>query len=101
MLRHQVQIQQSVVTRDTTGAEIETWQDVATRHAEIAPLVGREQFLAQQINATTSHRVRLRYLPGVTPKMRVLYGARILMIDGILNPEERNIELQLVCTEVV
>jgi SPP1 family predicted phage head-tail adaptor len=48
-----------------------------------------------------SHRVTLRFIPGVTAKMRVNYGGRLLLIEAALNIEERNRELQLMCLEVV
>ena len=103
-LRHRLTFQQLPATpqRDSTGAEVEDWQDVATVWGSVEPLTGRELFTAQQLNATLSHRVRLRYLPGITPKMRIQFGPRYFLIDTPpINREERNIELELLCTEVV
>ena len=101
-LRHPITIEQPQLTRDTTGEAMETWVDFARVRAAIEPLAGRELFLAQQVNATLSHRVTLRYLAGVLPTMRVRYGTRVLLIAAPpINKNERNRELELLCTEVV
>ncbi len=100
-LRHRVTIQQQAQTRDEYGGVVTTWQTFADRWAAIEPLSGRELFAAQQLANTVSIRVRLRYLAGVTPAMRVLYGTRTFSIQAVINVEERNEELQLLCEEVV
>ena len=56
---------------------------------------------AQQMQADVTHRVRFRYVAGVTAKMRVLYGARIFNVLSVINPEERNREIVLMCKELV
>jgi len=38
---------------------------------------------------------------GHHPKMRVLFGARLYLIDSIIDPEERHIEMQVMCQEWV
>lgn len=100
-LRHRVTIEKLTVGRDSIGGVTEVWSPFATRWAEVAPLRGREFFAAEQVNAEVSHRVTLRFLPGVVAKMRVNFGGRILTIEAALNIEERNRELQLMCLEVV
>jgi len=100
-LRHRVTIQQKSVTRNTFGEEIVTWQDVATVWAAIEPLRGREFFESQQVNAEVTTRIRIRYRPGITPTMRVVYGSRIFDIQAVINVEERNRELHLMCREEV
>lgn len=100
-LRHRVTIQQKSVTRDSFGAETVSWTDVAVVWAAIEPLQGREFFSAQQVNAEVTTRIRIRYRSGITPAMRVLFGSRAFDIQGIINIEERNRELHLMCKEVV
>ncbi|MDA8212164.1 MAG: phage head closure protein [Clostridia bacterium] len=100
-LRHRVKIQQKSVTRDSFGAESVTWSDVATVWAVVEPLRGREFFGAQQVNAEVTTRIRIRYRSGVVPTMRALYGSRVYDIQSVINLDERNRELQLMCKEVV
>ena len=101
-LRHRVTIQQVTETRDDMGGVTQTWSTFAANlHAEIAPLSGRELLLARQVNAETTHRIRLRYRAGITPKMRVLFGSRIFAIESVLDTEERGIEVVLLCREAL
>lgn len=100
-LRHRITIQQQLQTRDEHGGVVTAWQAFATRWAALEPLSGRELFEAQQLANKVGLRVRLRYLSEVTPAMRVLYGTRVFNIQAVINVEERNEELQLLCEEVV
>jgi SPP1 family predicted phage head-tail adaptor len=100
-LRHKVVIQENVPSRDGYGAEVESWDEYATVWAAIEPIRGREFWESQQINAEVTARITIRYLAGVTPKMRILHGTRIFEILSVINPEERNRELQLMVKENV
>lgn len=99
-LRHQVEIQQYTATRDAAGQEIRDWTEFATVRADVMPLSGREFFDAAQYNVEISHRVRIRYRPGVTTKMRVIHEGRVLDIEYVINKDERDRELHLMCIEV-
>lgn len=100
-LRHRVTIQQVTETRSATGAVVEAWGDVADVWAAVEPLRGREFFASKEFQAQVDTRIRIRYYPGVIPKMRVLWGTRIYLVDSVINPEERDKELQLMCREIV
>lgn len=88
---------------DTVGQPIKTWKNEATVWAEIRPLTAREQFIAAQRQASTTHLVSIRYNPDLAvanATWRITFGVRIFSIDGPpKNVDERNIELQLECTE--
>lgn len=47
------------------------------------------------------HQVTMRYHSQVTMDTRVLYGARELFVRGVQNMDERNVELRLLCEEIV
>jgi len=98
--RHRITLRESTATgRDAAGGEILTWSDVATVWAAVEPISGREYFAAQQVNAETTHRIKMRYRPGVHSKMRVLFGSRTFDIESVIDPEERHVELHLMCVE--
>ena len=100
-LRHRVTIQQVTESRTTTGAVTESWSTFATVWADISPGHTREYAAAKTINAELTHEIRIRYLEGVTPKMRILFGARVFNIDPPRNFDERNRELHIMATEKV
>jgi SPP1 family predicted phage head-tail adaptor len=100
-LRHRVIIQTATEARDSYGQPIQTWATFDEVWAEILPLRGTELFTAQQVQSKVVSKIKIRYLAGVSPKMRVLFGARIYQIESIINTTERNVESVLMCSEVL
>jgi len=100
-LRHRLTLQANRPVQDSFGAETETWVTLATVWAGISALKGHEMFTAQQTVAEVTHKVRMRYRAGVEPAMRLLFGARKFDINWVNNIDERNVELELLCTEVL
>ena len=94
-LRHRITIQQLAEGENDMGDIVQVWTDFATVWASVEPLTGREYLSAQQVSAETSGRIRMRYRAGVMATMRVLFGGRTYRILSVINPEERNIELEL------
>lgn len=101
-LRHRITIQEFVEQVDEYGTPIGSgWQDVATVWAAVEPIQGREYILLQNTQSELTTRVRIRYRPGIKPAMRVVYGTRIFDIQAVIDFEERHVELQLMCKEVI
>lgn len=99
-LKYRIVLQKKMITEDALKQQTEVWTDFAYVWARIEPLSGREYFAAQQINSEISVRVTIRYLPGITTGTRVVFGGRIFDVLSVVNPEERNISLILMCKEV-
>ncbi|ABR74602.1 head-tail adaptor protein [Actinobacillus succinogenes] len=100
-LRHRITLQKQINTVNDYGAAVTTWKNVATVWADVRPLSGREYFAAQQVQSEVTTQIWLRHLPGIVPTMRVKFSERTLEILSVLNTQERNISLQLMCKEVV
>lgn len=101
-LRYRVTLQQFTQIDDGGGGHTEGWADVAAVWASVDPLIGKERYEAQQIQATLSHKIKMRYRAGVKPSMRVLFGVRVFnILSPPIDPEERHRELHLLCEEVV
>lgn len=101
-LNKRVTIQSRATTTDAYGEDVVTgWTTVAMVWAAVEPLQGREFWAQQQIQSEVTTRVRIRYLSGVVPEMRVLYGSRALDIKSVIDPRERHAEMQLMCAEGV
>lgn len=99
--KERVTIQQMTTTPDGGGGVNETWGALAEVWAAVEPLNGAERWKAEQLQSLITHRVVIRYRPDITVqmRMRLLYGARILEITGITDPEERHEYLELMCEE--
>ena len=100
-LRHKITIQKSISTIDSFGSEVNAWSDVCTVWASIEPIKGREFFAAQKENAETTVRICIRYRTGISADMQILYGNKVFEINAIIDVEERHIELQLMCKELL
>jgi SPP1 family predicted phage head-tail adaptor len=100
-LRHKLTIQSTTQTQASDGSVIDTWGTFATAWGEVKPLSGREYFSAQAEGSSVSHKIKIRYIAGITTKMRVLWGARVFDIEAALNSDEGNRELILMCVEGV
>jgi len=100
-LRKLITIQQQSITSDEYGAQVITWSSFGVdRWAQIEPLNGREYFAGQQFQSKVDTRFTMRYSTGITPKMRIFYNSMAYDIESIININERNRELQLMCSKV-
>ena len=102
-LRHRVTIRKPVETQNSYGEPIVRWQDVATGvWASIEPLSGREFMAAKQLVSEIEVRIRIRYLAGLSAKMKIVdANSNSYLIESIINIEERNRELQLMCSRII
>ena len=105
-LNRRVTLQSRTETQGSTGEVTWTWADVDTIWAAIEPIAGREYFAAQQMQSSSTTRIRIRYRHGVTAKMRVMYQepgsptyTRYYEIDSVIHFQENRRELQLMCRE--
>lgn len=101
---HQVTLQNpGPRVSDGEGGTTQTPVDLATVKASIVPATARdlERITSGTVIAQASQVVTIPYVSGVTSQTQVVFRGRVLSVLGITNPDERNIELILVCTEVV
>lgn len=103
-LRHTVSIQQRSATIDALGDVSDSWVTLITARAEVRPLSARELFAAQATQSQVSHQVTVRYRPELAaPKAaatyRVLFGSRVFDVHGVMNIDERNREIRMMCSE--
>lgn len=99
-MRHRIDIECRVQARDSMGGTSAEWQPVAKGvFARFDPWKGRELFVAQQIRPEVEIRIRIRYRPGVEASQRIRYRGVIYGILYIINPEEKNEELVLMCSQ--
>ncbi len=98
-LRQSITIEERTETTNSTGEVVWTWATFATTRAAVEPLRGQEYFASRQLQSSTDVRIRIRYRSGINTKMRVKFEDRYYAIEGIIDPEMRHRELQLMCVE--
>jgi len=97
-----VKFQRRAAGEDDFGNPDGRWRDIAKSRAEVWPLVGREYFAAQQVQAETTYRITVRYVPSLRnlkTNDRVIYGEKVLDIQSVMNVGENNVVLQVMCIE--
>ena len=101
MLRHRVTIQRQEIVFGKFGAPLhdKVWENVATVWASLEAMSGREFFASQQVQSEVTHKVTIRFRPGVAADMRIVYGGRVFGIVAPL-PDNRGTRLVLMCREV-
>lgn len=101
-LRHRITIQAyREVGRTRFNEPIMDWCDVARVWASVEPISGREYWASAQVQSEVTHRIRIRYRPGIKPTMRVLYQGREFEIESVIDYQARHEFLQLMCKEAV
>jgi len=101
-LKHKIEIQSYIQTQNDFGEVIEGYSVFKTVYASIVPISGKEYFASKQVNAEVSHKIECRYVAGVLPTMRIVYGSRIFEISSPpINVREANKILQIMAVEVI
>ena len=108
-LRHHIWVQRKDTTRNSYGEETTVWEDDVEAWASIMPVRGQEYFAASSLNIVVTHRIRARFLrmsdgSRITPENRIKFVdkesvTRYFGIKGVINVDERNIQLDLMCVE--
>ena len=101
--RHPITIQQKRRVDDGAGSFVETWTGWGTDRARILPISAAERIRGELKEHITTHLLEIRYRPGVNSDMRILMDnerERFFEITSLINLEEANVTLQLLCREL-
>ena len=99
-LRERVTVQIANGTTNALGETVLAWANSSAVWASVEGVSAREALTAGQQETTVSHRVRLRYLPGLTQNMRFSWRSRTLDIISLLEHGNRS-EHEAICQEQV
>jgi len=67
--------------------------------ASIWSTSSKEVLESAKIELQVTHKIRIRYRSGITSKDRIIFGSRIFKIVSLINFEERNKTLDMLCIE--
>jgi SPP1 family predicted phage head-tail adaptor len=99
-LRHRILIVQPTLAQDASGGTQEDQANTfATVWASIEALSGRELYAAQQKVSQVTHKITIRWWPGVKANMNVQFEDREFQIESVENPDEQKKMLVLLCME--
>lgn len=100
-LRELIIVETQTETRNTLGETSSTWSTFATRRASVEAVSYSEQQRQNRISGSSSFRVRCRYVPGISGKMRVRWASRadrLLYISSVVEGANQ-LEHELECEE--
>jgi SPP1 family predicted phage head-tail adaptor len=97
-LRERVTVQVASGTTNALGETVLAWTNSSAVWASVEGVSARESLLAGQQNVQITHRVRMRYLPGLTQQMRFSWRSRTLDIASLLEHGNRS-EHEAICVE--
>ena len=93
-------MEQATENRNSLGESILSWATFEEVWANVQGVSAREFLLAGQQQVEVSHRVKMRYLTGLSPQMRLSWRGRTLEIISILEHENRSVH-ELICQETL
>lgn len=99
-LNRLIDIEVQTVTEDGMGSSVESWTEFKNGvWAAVWPVSAKEQIRAGKTELVTTHRIRIRYVSGLTPDMRIKYNGSYFNIVSIINPGTTNRMIDILATE--
>lgn len=99
-LKHRVIILHEIETTNSIGEPVVTEVVVCSTWAAIWPKSAKESMINGQEAGSITHRIRIRYRPGIAHNMRIRFGDRLFKIVAQpINMDESNKWLDILATE--
>lgn len=99
-LDKRLELQSSLKTPNGQGGFVTTFATYATVWGSLWPVSAKEVVQNNQTIGTITHRSRIRFRRGVKMAHRIKFKNRYFNMVSIINPEECNEWLDLLCKEV-
>lgn len=97
-LRERVTVQVASGATNSLGETVLTWSNSSSVWASVEGVSAREALIAGQQEVAITHRVQLRYLPGLSQSHRFAWRGRTLQIVSLLERNNRS-EHEAICQE--
>jgi SPP1 family predicted phage head-tail adaptor len=99
-MRERVTVEVASSSTNSLGEAVLAWSTTSAVWASVEGVAAREALAMGQQDVNITHRVRLRYLPGLTQQMRFAWRNRTLDIVSLLEYGNRS-EHVAICEEKV
>jgi SPP1 family predicted phage head-tail adaptor len=97
-LRERVTVQVASGATNALGETVLTWSNSTSVWASVDGVSASEALTAGQQDVSVTHRIRVRYLPGLTQNMRFSWRSRTLDIVSLLEQDNRTVH-EAICAE--
>lgn len=100
-LNKRITIQRKVTKKDEMGQDKPVWEDWKKVWATVKPIKSTEYKFIEKLAPEVTHRIYIRYSPGITADMRIIYHGRTMDISGPpVDVDERHEILEIQAEEV-
>jgi len=100
-MRYRVKVENATNTRDAGGGMSQNYTAVTFIYANIKPVNANSSYRQGMVQEKVTHEVTMRYMKNIGTNSRISYGTRLFDIKGIVNVDERDRFLKLLCEEGV
>ena len=99
-MRERVTVQIASQSTNSFGEAVLSWSNSTSVWASVQGVTARESLGLGQQEVAITHRVKMRYLPGLTQNMRFAWRGRTLDIVSLLEQQSRSVH-EVICQETV
>ncbi len=98
-MRYRVKVERATNTRDAGGGLSQVFNSVATIYANIKPKSANSTYRQGILQEKVTHEITIRFMKNIDTNSRITYGNRSFAVNGIINVDERDRFLTLLCEE--
>jgi SPP1 family predicted phage head-tail adaptor len=99
--RHFITLQGQGTTRDSGGGISSGFSTIASVYANVVPKSGKEIYKRGKLVGSVTHEITIRYRTDITNASRISFNNKLFNIRSIINIDERDRYLKLMCEEGV
>tara|TARA_R110000782_G_C14774715_1_gene409407 strand:+ start:357 stop:686 length:330 start_codon:yes stop_codon:yes gene_type:complete len=100
-MRYKVKVETATNTRDAGGGLSQAFGAVAFIFANIKPKSANSTYRQGILQEKVTHEITIRYRQDIDTNSKITYGTRSFAVNGIINVDERDRFLTLLCEEGV
>ncbi|MBY6239749.1 phage head closure protein [Methylosinus sp. Sm6] len=99
-MRLRVTLEAPIDTPDDSGSMTRSYAPIADVWAKVTPLAGEARFVAEREEQAIASLALIRWRDDVTSRMRLVLGARKLLIHSVYDPDGRRRWLLCRCEDI-
>lgn len=89
--RERVTILKPVEVQNPFGEATLNWESLGSVWANVMNLSAADYFAAQQAGTLASHRITMRFFPGMSPVFRLVWRGRTMDVVSVCEREQRSL----------
>ena len=100
-MRYRIKVENATNTRDAGGGMSQAYNSAAFVYANIKPTNANSSYRQGMVQEKVTHEITMRFMKNIGTNSRISYGTRLFDVKGIINVDERDRFLKLLCEEGV